>query len=468
MKSAWAGAGRLARIGLLCALATAAIPLRVAAQEKVGGELAALVGFTPNYRAIVKHAGPAVVGIIVDGMREPPSSADTFNGELPQLPFRAQLPFHGQGSGFLISADGLVLTSSHVIAGARRVSVRMSDRREFRAQVLGSDPVTDVAVLRIDAANLPVLKAGQVDQLQVGDAVVAFGAPFGMEQSVSHGIVSAKGRALPGLSAVPHIQTDAPVNPGHSGGPLLDASASVVGMHARIYSSSGGYQGLSFAVPIDVVLKVKDQILVHGRMPHGYLGVTIQNLDLTLANAFGLERPRGALVGGVDADSAAESAGLRAGDVITSINGEPIGQAGELISQLGMALPGDRVRLVLWRERKTQEVVVRLDEAMDFDEPGSPATSASPRVPPVLGWRLRSLSEHERGQLGVVGGVWVDEVNDLSAQAGLRVGDVLLSINLKPVLSADEVHRLVRARPSQLALLIDRDGLRLFVPMSLD
>jgi serine protease Do len=453
---------------LLCALAAAAVPLRVAAQEKVGGEPAVSVGFTPNYRAIAKHAGPAVVGIIVDGMREPSSSADIFLGELPQLPFRAQLPFHGQGSGFIISTDGLVLTSAHVIAGARRVSVRLSDRREFHARVLGSDPVTDVAVLRIETSDLPVLRLGRADQLQVGDAVVAIGAPFGLEQSVSHGIVSAKGRALPGLSAVPHIQTDAPVNPGHSGGPLLDANAAAVGMHARIYSSSGGYQGLSFAVPIDVVLKVKDQILSHGRMPHVYLGVTVQNLDLTLANALGLGRPRGALVGGVDADSAAESAGLRAGDVITSVNGEPIGQAGELISQLGMALPGDRLRLALWRERKTHELVVRLDEAMDLDEPGSPATSTSLHVPPGLGWRLRTLSEQERSLLGVAGGVWVAEVSDLSAQAGLRVGDVLLSINLQPVLSADDVHRLVRARPAQLALLIDRDGLRLFVPMSLD
>ena len=453
---------------MFLALAATAVPHRAVAQEHAGPELSMSVGFTPDYRAIVKHAGPAVVGIIVEGMREPPSSEGAFHGELPQLPFKAQLPFHGQGSGFIISADGVVLTSSHVIAGARRVSVRMSDRREFRARVLGSDPVTDVAVLRIEAGNLPVLKAGQVDQLQVGDAVVALGAPFGLEQSVSHGIVSAKGRSLPGLSAVPHIQTDAPVNPGHSGGPLLDASASVVGMHARIYSSSGGYQGLSFAVPIDVALKVKDQILAHGRMPHGYLGVTIQNLDLTLANAFGLERPRGALVGGVDADSAAESAGLRAGDVVVSVNGESIGQAGDLISHLGMALPGDRVRLTLWRARRTQEVVVRLDDAQDFEEPEPPAATASAPVRQTWGWQLRPLSKQERSQMGVEGGVWVDEVSALSAQSGLLAGDVLLSVNLQPVLSVSDVRRLVEEGRSQLAVLIDRDGLRLFIPISPD
>jgi serine protease Do len=249
---------------------------------------------------------------------------------------------------------------------------------------------------------------------------------------------------------------------------LLDTSASVVGMHARIYSSSGGYQGLSFAVPIDVALKVKDQILAHGRMPHGYLGVTIQNLDMTLANAFGLERPRGALVGGVDADGAAESAGLRAGDVVVSINGEPIGQAGDLISHLGMALPGDRVRLTLWRARRTQEVVVRLDDAQDFEEPEPLAASASAPVRQTWGWRLRPLSNQERNQMGVEGGVWVDEVSALSAQSGLLAGDVLLSVNLQPVLSVGDVRRLVEEGRSQLALLIDRDGLRLFIPISPD
>lgn len=453
---------------IICALALAAVSTNVGAADSANVPQALPAGATPNYRAIVKIAGPAVVGVAVVGMRTPLPGDGLPETAVPSMPYSGPQPFHGQGSGFIISADGLVLTSAHVIVGARRVTVRLSDRREFRAQVLGSDPVTDVAVLRIKARDLPVLSIGHVGQLQVGDPVVAMGSPFGLEQSASHGIVSAKGRALPGFSEVPHIQTDAPVNPGHSGGPLLDASASVVGMHSRIYSISGGYQGMSFAIPIDVAMRVKDKIVAHGRMPHGYLGVTIQNLDLTLANAFGLEQPQGALVGGVDAYSAAESAGVRAGDVIISVNGEPIGQVGDLISQLTMALPGDRVRLGLWRARRAQEVVVRLDDALAFEEPESPPASASAPVRQTWGWQLRPLSEQDRSQLGVEGGVWVDEVSALSAQSGLLAGDVLLSVNLQPVLSVDDVRRLVEEGRSQLAVLIDRDGLRLFIPISPD
>lgn len=419
------------------------------------------VGFTPNYRAIMKHAGPAVVGIVVDGMKMPSSVDGLPDARTSELPFRTPYPFHGQGSGFILSADGLVLTSAHVIAGARRVTVRMSDRREFHAAVLGSDPLTDVAVLRIAAKGLPVIQAGHVEQLQVGDPVVAIGAPFGLEQSMSHGIVSAMGRSVPGFTAVPHIQTDAPVNPGHSGGPLLDASAAVVGMHATIYSISGGSQGLSFAVPIDVVLQVKDKIVAHGRMQHAYLGATVQNLDRTLAAVFGQDRPQGALVAGVAVGSAAAAAGLKAGDIITAYNGQPLGRTGDLIGHLSLASPGDEVRLGLWRARTARELVVRLDEATDFDD----QSYADNAVTHEMGWRLRPLSSQERHLLGVSSGVWVDEVSEFSEQAGLLAGDVLLAINLKPVLSVDDVQKAVKDRPMQLAFLIDRDGVRMFIPM---
>ncbi len=451
---------------LLMAVAAAVVP-PVHAQAVAEGSPTLTVGFTPNYRAIAQHAGPAVVAVVVEGLREPMSSAGAPDAERSPLPYDSQGRFPGQGSGFIISPDGLVLTSAHVIAGARRVTVRLSDRREFRARVVGSDPVTDVAVLRVEAGHLPFLRVGQVDQLLPGDAVLAIGAPFGLEQSVSHGIVSAKGRALPGMSAVPHIQTDAPINPGHSGGPLLDASGAVVGMHAQIFSSSGGYQGLSFAVPIDVALKVKDHLVAHGRMPHGYLGVTIQSLNPTLASAFGLAGSQGALVGGVDAGSAAESAGLRAGDVITHVNGSPVGRAAELFAHLGAAVPGDQVRLSLWRARQSRDLVVRLGEAMEADEPLAAEDSARPGTR-ELGWRLRSLTAQERALLGTEGGVWVDGVGALSAQAGLRAGDVLLSINLKPVTSVESVRKLLNEATAQVALLIDRDGLRMFVAMPLD
>ncbi len=425
-------------------------------------------GFTPNHRAIVALAGPAVVAVEVLGMRSPSSPALTPDDETPALLFKGKLPFHGQGSGFIISRDGLVLTSAHVVQGARRITVRLSDQRQFLATLLGTDPTTDVAVLRLDATDLPVLRPGRVDLLQVGDPVVTIGSPFGLEQSVSHGIVSAKGRALPGFAAVPHIQTDVPVNPGHSGGPLLDASALVVGVNSQIYTFSGGYEGLSFAVPIDVALRVKDQIVAHGRMRHGYLGVAVQNLDITLARAFGLGQPRGALVAGVEVGSAAEAGGLRAGDIITGFNGETLARAGELTSHLGVALAGERVRLAVWRAGKTRELVVSLDEALPLEDAQVPDTAPLPQGRQELGWTLRPLTVQERTRLGVPGGLWVEAVSALTAQSGLLAGDALLAVNQTPVHSLEEMSRFLGERPLNAALLVDRDGERLYLPLELD
>ncbi|MDM7941370.1 MAG: trypsin-like peptidase domain-containing protein [Hydrogenophaga sp.] len=438
------------------------------AAQPVGEALALPGGFTPNHRAIAQLAGPAVVGVEVVGMRSPASTVWTPDDETPVLPFKGKLPFQGQGSGFIISRDGLVLTSAHVVQDVRRITVRLSDRRQFRAQLLGIDPTTDVALLRVNATDLPVLRLGQVELLQVGDPVVTIGSPFGLEQSVSHGIVSALGRALPGYAAVPHIQTDVPVNPGHSGGPLLDAGGSVVGINSQIFTFSGGYQGLSFAVPIDVALRVKDQLLAHGRMVHGYLGVAVQNLDLTLARAFGLDQPRGALVSDVETGSAADKGGLRTGDVITAFNGETLGHAGELTSHLGVATAGERVRLALWRDGKAHELVVRLDRAEDLTGTSVPEAPADARGQQEPGWGLRPLNAQERSLLGVPGGLFVDEVSALTAQAGLLAGDVLLAINLTPVQSTDDVRRLLRQRPLSAALLVDRDGTRLYIPLELD
>ncbi|MDP1780357.1 trypsin-like peptidase domain-containing protein [Hydrogenophaga sp.] len=450
---------------LVCCALTA---VQVEAEQPRGVAAALPGGFTPNYRAIVERAGPAVVEVDVVGMRTPTALEWDPDNELPALPFKGKLPFHGQGSGFIISRDGLVLTSAHVIQGARSITVRLSDRRQFRAQVLGIDATTDVAVLRVDAKDLPVLRMGRVDLLQVGDPVVTIGSPFGLEQSVSHGIVSAKGRALPGFAAVPHIQTDVPVNPGHSGGPLLDASASVVGINSQIHTLSGGYQGLSFAVPIDLALRVKDEIVAHGRMRHGYLGVAVQSLDITLARAFGLGHPRGALVAGVEAGSAAEKGGLRAGDIITGFKGETLAHAGELTSHLGVALAGERVRLTVWRARKALEVVVQLDEALPLEDAQAPDTAPMPQGQQELGWTLRPLTALEHTRLGVPGGLQVEAVSALTAQAGLLAGDALLAINHLPVHSLDEVRRLLHERPLDAALLVDRDGERIYLPLALE
>ncbi len=438
----------------------------------------------PNYRAIFAQAGPAVVGVTVSGMH-----AASNEGPRPGLPpgfendpffqfFRGlpgmqprgrgespSQPFRGQGSGFIISGDGLILTNAHVVRDAKDVTVKLSDRREFTAKVLGSDPVTDVAVLRINAKDLPTVRLGNPKQLEVGDPVMAIGAPFGFEQTATQGIVSAKGRSLPGDSVVPFIQTDAAVNPGNSGGPLFDGSGSVVGINAQIYSQSGGYQGLSFAIPIDVALKVKDQIVATGKASHGRLGVTVQDVNQSLAESFGMKKPDGALIASVARNSAAAKAGLKPGDVITEVNGEPIQRSGSLSSVIGMASPGEKVKLKVWRDRSAIDIEAKLGGAEEAakqaaaDEPGDRAGQ--------LGLALRPLTRDERRQVQTEGGMLVENVSGPAARAGIEPGDVLIAINGKPVTSIDQVKSVMSAKPRSVALLVERDGERIFVPVNL-
>jgi serine protease Do len=332
----------------------------------------------PNFRAIVHANAPAVVGVTVEGTRKL-ASADAQQGPddpffqffrglpgMPRMPFGGQeggsRPFRGLGSGFVVSADGVVLTNAHVVRDAKEVTVKLSDRREFRAKVLGSDPATDVAVLKLDARDLPTVALGDPKQLEVGDYVLAIGAPYGLEQSASQGIVSAKGRSLPGDSFVPFIQTDAAVNPGNSGGPLFDANGRVVGINAQIYSQSGGFQGLAFAIPIDVALKVKDQILAHGRVDHARLGVTVQDLSQSLAQSFGLEKPDGALVASVAPGSAAEKAELKPGDVITQIDGQALQGDSSLAESVNAHKPGDTITLTILRGNQQLSLRVTLGQ----------------------------------------------------------------------------------------------------------
>src|SRR5690606_30376221 len=318
----------------------------------------------PNWTEVVDRFGPAVVGIQVEGTREfgggPDLESDPFfrfyrGLPIPRMP-RGEVPVRGQGSGFIISSDGLILTNAHVVRDADSVRVKLADRREFDAEVLGTDPATDLAVLKIDAKDLPTVQFGESDRLRVGDYVLAIGSPFGFEQSATSGIVSAKGRSLPGDTYVPFIQTDVAVNPGNSGGPLFDAGGRVVGINAQIFSRTGGYEGLSFAIPIDVALRVKDQIVATGEARHAQLGVTIQELNQALADSFKLESPSGALISSVAPDSAAQKAGLRSGDVILAFDGQPIEQSGDLAARVGMSKPGTEVTLLVMRDGKQQEI----------------------------------------------------------------------------------------------------------------
>ena len=441
----------------------------------------------PNYRAIFAQAGPAVVGVTVSGTHKLSAEEQQSNGLPPGMendPFfqffrglpgmqqrgrgnggNPSQPFRGQGSGFIISSDGLILTNAHVVREAKDVTVKLSDRREFAAKVLGADATTDIAVLRINAKDLPTVRLGNPKLIEVGDPVMAVGAPFGFEQTATQGIVSAKGRSLPGDSVVPFIQTDAAVNPGNSGGPLFDGTGAVVGINAQIYSQSGGYQGLAFAIPIDVALKVKDQIVATGKATHGRLGVTVQDINQSLAESFGMKRPDGALVASVARNSAAAKAGLKPGDVITEVNGEPIVRSGSLSSLIGMSSPGEKVRLKVWRDQSSREIEAKLGGAEEADKLA--AADEQGEQGAQLGLALRPLTRDERRQIQSEGGMVIESVTGAAARAGIEEGDVLVAINGKPVTSIEQVRSVMSGKPKSVALLVERDGERIFVPVNL-
>jgi len=436
----------------------------------------------PNYRAIVKQSGPAVVGVTVAGMHQATAEEQGLPQGMEDDPFfkffrgmpgfqqrgprGGQVPFKGLGSGFIVSSDGLILTNAHVVREAKDVTVKLSDRREFTAKVLGSDATTDIAVLRINATGLPVVRLGDPRQLEVGDPVLAIGAPYGLEQSATQGIVSAKGRSLPGdNTVVPFIQTDAAVNPGNSGGPLFDGGGAVVGINAQIYSQSGGFQGLSFAIPINVALKVKDQIVATGKATHARLGVTVQDLNQSLAESFGLKKPDGALIANVAPNSAAAAAGLKSGDVITEVNGEPVVRGGELSSLIGLAAPGEKVRLKVWRDHAPRDIEAKLASAEADKTEVADASGDAQRG--QLGLGLRPLTRDERRQVGVEQGMVIENVAGPAARAGIEAGDVLLAINGKPVQSIEQVRSVLAGKPKSVALLVQRDGDKIFVPVKL-
>jgi serine protease Do len=313
---------------------------------------------------------------------------------------------------------------------------------------------------------LPTVRLGDPSQLEVGDPVLAIGSPFGFEQTATQGIVSAKGRSLPGDAVVPFIQTDAAVNPGNSGGPLFDGSGAVVGINAQIYSQSGGYQGLAFAIPINVALKVKDQIVATGKASHARLGVTVQDLNQSLAESFGLHRPDGALVASVAPSSAAAAAGLKPGDVITQVNGETIDRSGALSSLIGMSAPGERVKLKVWRDRASRDVEVKLGGAKESSKELAEGDVVAPGG--RLGLALRPLTRDERRQVHVdQGGLVVENASGAAARAGIEPGDVLLAINGKPVQSVEQVKSVLQGKPRSVALLVQREGEKIFVPVNL-
>ncbi len=437
----------------------------------------------PDFTALTKRYGPAVVNISVTGSNKV-SMDGSWRGAVPRGmdpddpmfeffrrfqipgfgdPEQRQMPARGQGSGFIIDSDGLILTNAHVVRDASEVTVKLTDRREFVATVLGSDPKTDVAVLKIDAKDLPTVELGKVSDVEVGQWVLAIGSPFGFENSVTAGVISATGRTLPDGGFVPFIQSDVAVNPGNSGGPLFDTNGKVVGINSQIYSRSGGYQGVSFAIPIDVALSVKDQIVATGHATHARLGVTIQQVNQTFADSFGLDAPKGALVADVSEDSPAAKAGLKSGDVILAVDEREIDVSSELPGIIGMSKPGKTVKLTVWRDGKRQEIAAQLGSASDDPVKTADAADAAASQG-SLGLAVRPLKPEERAK-AADGGLVIEGVAGASKAAGLRPGDVVVAINGEPVKSVEQLRKEVKKADKAVALLIARDGNRIFVPV---
>ena len=358
------------------------------------------------------------------------------------------------GSGFIISKEGYVLTNNHVVDHADKVIVKLNDRREVEAEVIGTDERTDVALLKIKADNLPVVEIGNPDKLKVGQPVLAIGSPFGFDYSATAGIVSAKSRALPNESYVPFIQTDVAINPGNSGGPLFNADGEVVGINSQIYSRSGGYMGLAFAIPIDVAMDVVDQLKDKGKVSRGYLGVVIQDIDRDLAEAYGLAKPAGALVAKVLPDTPAEKSGLKEGDVIIAFNGQDIGLSSELPQMIGRAKVGKKVPLTLLRDGKKMDIPFEVASLPD-DEEDSPEKAAEPDLN-SLGVGLRNLNDQEKTQLKLEGGVLVLRLADdgAAADAGLRANDVIVRLNNQTIKDTQEFIKIAKKLPANKAVPI--------------
>ncbi|MEQ1662262.1 MAG: DegQ family serine endoprotease [Thiobacillus sp.] len=376
-----------------------------------------------------------------------------------------EIPARGAGSGFIVNSDGTILTNAHVVKGADEVIVKLIDKRKFTAKVIGADPKTDVAVLKITASNLPTVKLGDPEKLRVGEAVAAIGSPFGFENSVTSGIVSAKGRSLPSENYVPYIQTDVPINPGNSGGPLFNMKGEVVGINSQIYSRSGGYQGVSFAIPIDVAMEVVGQLKADGKVSRGWLGVVIQEVTADLAESFGLDRARGALISQVQDGSPAEKSGLQAADVILKFDGKLVENSGDLPRMVGMAKPGSKIPLELWRKGKAQTVMLTLGELPGEDPVAGKAGKAYSRG----GLALSELTVDQRRELKIDHGLLVEEATGDAARAGIRTGDVILAVNNGKVVTVDAFRKALAAVPTgkSAAILVRRGDGSLYIPLKI-
>ncbi|WP_375140301.1 DegQ family serine endoprotease [Pseudomonas plecoglossicida] len=444
----------------------------------------------PDFTTLVEQASPAVVNIstkqklpdrrIAAGQMPdleglPPMFREFFERNMPQQPRSPrgdrQREAQSLGSGFIISSDGYVLTNNHVVADADEIIVRLSDRSELQAKLVGTDPRTDVALLKVEGKDLPIVKLGDSEKLKVGEWVLAIGSPFGFDHSVTKGIVSAKGRTLPNDTYVPFIQTDVAINPGNSGGPLFNMKGEVVGINSQIFTRSGGFMGLSFAIPIDVALDVSNQLKKDGKVNRGWLGVVIQEVNKDLAESFGLDKPAGALVAQVLEDGPAAKGGLQVGDVILSMNGQPIVMSADLPHLVGSLKDGAKAKLEIIRNGKRQNLDVTVgalpDEDADITTPGQGSAERSSNR---LGVAVSDLTAEQKKALELKGGVVIKEVLDgPAALIGLRPGDVISHLNNQAIGSAKEFTEIAKDLPKNrsVSMRVLRQGRASFITFKL-
>ena len=431
----------------------------------------------PDFTALVERDGAAVVNISTVGTTKA-AGLDQDDEDNPLNEFLKRfgmpngpglniqpraVPSRGVGSGFIVSPDGYIVTNAHVVDGANTVTVKLTDRREFTAKVIGTDKRTDIALIKIDTKKpLPALDLSNPAPAKQGEWVIAIGSPFGFENSVTAGIVSGVHRALPGGQMTPFIQTDVAVNPGNSGGPLLNTAGQLVGVNSQIYSRSGGFMGLSFAIPASVAQNVAMQLKEHGKVNHGRLGIGIQGLDQTLAESFNLPDSNGALVGTVEENSPAAKAGFRTGDVIRKIDNEPVGDSTDVTSRIGNMAPGTKVNVEVWRDGKPVTLTATIGSFDNAEKVASNDKSSLSHE--KLGLAVRPLSPDEKQEVGH-GGLVVENASGPAALAGIQPGDVIVSVGSAKVTTVEGLKQQVDKAGRNIALLIERNGQKIFVPV---
>lgn len=429
----------------------------------------------PDFVQLVEKYGKGVVNIstvrearVVEGAD--PFGFDERHAEIFRrfgfpFPFggpRQEPERRGTGSGFIISADGLILTNHHVVEGADEIKVRLTDNREFTGKVLGSDAKTDLAVVKIDAKDLPYLTMGNSDELKVGEWVAAIGSPFGLDNTVTSGIVSAKSRKLPSDQYVPFIQTDVAVNPGNSGGPLFNMKGEVVGINSQIFSTSGGFMGLSFAIPSNLAMQIKDQLVKNGKVTRGRIGVVIQSVTQDLAESFGMKTPKGAIVSQVEKDGPAAKAGLQEGDIITAVNGRAIDDSVDMPVIIGSMAPGSIAKLSIIRNNKDMTLDVKVEEAPNESASSNASKTAAANK---LGVTVRPLNDEEKAKAETEG-LLVTESTGAARKAGIREGDIIVNVNGVKIKKTDDLARVLEKNKNLRVLVQRRDG-RIFIPVRL-